>query len=305
MTDRINSSSDVELQAARDAHAEAERKYRLLAEHSTDVIVLLRNGIVEWISPAVTEQLGWQRADWQGRPIHDFFHPEDLGVYEPLHDAAERGERVSYRVRMQTADGGSLWVEVRTAPYISSAGTQDGLVKSLRVIEREVSLVESLERRVRANHLLGLVHSHGPAGGEDRRKPGTLSAVLFCHVDDYAGQLAALGRTGTEHLMAGLVDRIADRQRSADLVTRCGDDQVLVLLEQVHELRDALNDAEDLRFAAEQPVEVDGHPVHATLSIGVTLTRSGESVEDLLARADEAMVRAMRIGRNQVVSVME
>jgi len=50
----------------------------------------------------------------------------------------------------------------------------------------------------------------------------------------------------------------------------------------------------------------NGHqPVQATLSIGVTLARPGESVDGLIARADQAMYQAKQGGRNQVIPIQD
>ena len=59
--------------------AESERKYRLLAENSTDVIFLSdRSLVVRWVSPSVHDLLGWKSADVEGRGANDFLHPDDV-----------------------------------------------------------------------------------------------------------------------------------------------------------------------------------------------------------------------------------
>ena len=296
-----------ELNTLLEAQAEAERRYRLLAEHSGDIIVLLRNDVIEWVSPALTDQLGWDRDDWVGRHIHDFFHPDDLDTHAAVHDRAERGEHVTFRVRMQTRAPGTLWVEVHSAPFADADGRQEGMVQSLRVIEREVTAVETLERRVRATHLQAvMLKAWGPEGAHaERRNPGLQTAVLLGGFDQFDDLAARPGRLAAEEAMQAVTDRITARLRAEDAFTPCGDDQVVVLLQDVHDLRDALNLAEDLRFAVNEPLVIGGADVPISLTIGVTLTQRGESIDDLISRADGAMLRARRTGHNQVVSIME
>lgn len=66
-----------ERQRSIDAVAASEEQYRLLAENSTDVVIRIRDGIVLWTSPSVTEALGWTQQEVQGHPVSEFVHPED------------------------------------------------------------------------------------------------------------------------------------------------------------------------------------------------------------------------------------
>jgi len=60
--------------------------------------------------------------------------------------------------------------------------------------------------------------------------------------------------------------------------------------------------ADKIRRAAAEPVNTDGLILTATLSIGVTLAVPGESVDDTIARADEAMYQAKQAGGDRVSS---
>jgi PleD family two-component response regulator len=52
---------------------------------------------------------------------------------------------------------------------------------------------------------------------------------------------------------------------------------------------------------AETILQAASEPVQATPSIGVTLARPGESVDGLIAWADQAMVQAKQGGRNLLI----
>ena len=81
-------------------------------------------------------------------------------------------------------------------------------------------------------------------------------------------------------------------------MARLGGDELLVALPGMEALEQAVAIAETIRQAASEPVQ-------ATLSIGVTLARPGESVDGLIARADQAMVQAKQGGRNQVIPIQD
>ncbi len=61
-----------------------------------------------------------------------------------------------------------------------------------------------------------------------------------------------------------------------------------------------------IRKAVEaEPLEIDGRQVPLTVSVGVSarLDEGPESIEGLLARADEALSLAKQRGRNRVVAL--
>ena len=64
---------------------------------------------------------------------------------------------------------------------------------------------------------------------------------------------------------------------------------------------DAGRVAERLRASLTKPFRIAGQPMKVTASVGVA-TLDGQSVDDLLTRADQAMYKAKRLGRNRVAS---
>ena len=63
--------------------------------------------------------------------------------------------------------------------------------------------------------------------------------------------------------------------------------------------------AETIRQAAAEQLISKGMPAQATLSIGVNLARPGESMDGLIAQADQEMVHAKQGGRNQVIPIQD
>ena len=78
---------------------------------------------------------------------------------------------------------------------------------------------------------------------------------------------------------------------------------LLVVLDGVHDLEDAVQIAENLRALVVLPVDLPSGMVSTTMSIGVTLSSDGESLDDVVARADAAMYRAKNSGRDQVFAI--
>jgi diguanylate cyclase (GGDEF)-like protein len=103
---------------------------------------------------------------------------------------------------------------------------------------------------------------------------------------------------GDESLVA-LVDAARAAVRSEDLVARVGGEEFAVLLPDMTEAAAAAT-AERVRHAV-QAAAPQGHDgLELTVSVGVATAREGDTVERLLARADEAMYRVKRAGGNAV-----
>ena len=62
----------------------SEQKFRLLAENSEDIIsVHAADGTIWYLSPSVTNVLGYELDDVMGRRILDFVHPDDQYKFFP------------------------------------------------------------------------------------------------------------------------------------------------------------------------------------------------------------------------------
>jgi two-component system cell cycle response regulator len=124
-----------------------------------------------------------------------------------------------------------------------------------------------------------------------------LDVDFFKKINDTAGHLA--GDTVLRQLGALLEGEM----RKVDLVARYGGEEFVVILPQTS-VEGGVTFAERLRerIAAQEFLVSDDRMVHLTVSIGIATFPSHrvESMEDLFARADEALYRAKSGGRNQV-----
>jgi diguanylate cyclase (GGDEF)-like protein len=137
-----------------------------------------------------------------------------------------------------------------------------------------------------------------------------LSALLL-DLDHFKSINDEHGHAVGDQVLRTLGDLMLDAVRKADIVTRYGGEEILVLAPHTS-LSEGCLLAERLRSGVAAKTLVpgretkDGQPVHATLSIGVAAL--GAEVRDgpaLLKAADEALYRAKREGRNRVVAAGE
>ncbi len=303
---RTGSWRDVsDLVEAQQRLLDSEQRYRLLAEHSSDVILLERDGIVDWASPSLTPALGWAPDEWIGRRLEHFTHPGDIGIMQSGRTAVSQGETRVVTVRARQKHGGHHWIEVHAGPVMDGDGRVDGVLASFRVVDTEVMARQQLDLQARFDALTGLMNRKeifellNSVSGH-RHRQGQETAVLFCDVDEFKHINDTLGHAVGDEVLRTLAERIRSALRREDAAARVGGDELLIVLTGIHSLEGAAAVAEKIRQAAAAPIALVEGPVQVTLSIGLTLMAAGESVDQAIARADEAMYDAKRGGRNRV-----
>ena len=288
--------------------AESEERFRLLAQNSSDVVVQERGGVITWVSPALTQVLGWPIEEWTGRGFEDFVHPDDVAPVRALRSEIEGGATRVVRMRIRARLGAHHWIELHAGPFTNGRGERDGLVGSFRIIDAEVAAQASLERQARFDDLTGalkrdhaLARLHDIAGNP--RTPGKATGVLFVDLDNFKSINDAWGHVAGDAVLKAVSDRTRASIRAADIMARMGGDEFLVVLEGVHDLADAIAVAEKIRARCAEPVATPEGAIAVTLSIGVTLIHPIETGDAIVARADRAMYVAKKEGRNRVIPI--
>jgi diguanylate cyclase (GGDEF)-like protein len=128
-----------------------------------------------------------------------------------------------------------------------------------------------------------------------------LVAVLMCDIDHFKSINDRFGHFIGDQVIKLFADTATASLRSTDLVGRFGGEEFAAILPN-SDLEDAIQVAERVRAAFETAAtKIGGHPVRATVSIGVAVAgEEAPSIEALLTRADGALYQAKRNGRNRV-----
>jgi len=112
----ISSTQDISARKnAEIALQESEHQYRLLADNVIDVIVQVdANVAVKYISPSVEPMLGYPIADWIGKSVLSWVHPDDQArLISDAQSIVLRGggtQRAEYRMRHKV--GYYVWIEM-------------------------------------------------------------------------------------------------------------------------------------------------------------------------------------------------
>lgn len=288
--------------------AEAEKRYRILADNAVDVIVHLRGTTVEWVSPSVKPALGYRMNEWIGSEFSSQIHPADLPDVAAALRQLTDDSPVTQRLRVRAADGDYRWVDAHAKLYVDADGKNDEVIAALRIVDDRVKVEQQLEQLARFDTLTGLANRGEALGRLEKALEhppafGVHLGILFCDVDRFKNINDTWGHGFGDTVLSTLAARIRDCVRPGDTVGRTGGDEILVVLPGLTSIDQLIEISETIRVRAAEPIADHGQTIRATLSIGATLALPGETVSSVLARADAAMYQAKAGDRNTVVTV--
>ena len=142
------------IKLADEAMRESEARYRLLADHSSDIILQFdRQGIVQYASPAC-RQLGYEPEEMIGMRGSDLIHPDERDSLAGRAKAALNAEPGvdlgSREFRAATKDGRWLWLETKASIVQDENGAPWKIVTHLRDITQRKAMDGELRAALEA-----------------------------------------------------------------------------------------------------------------------------------------------------------
>ena len=153
---------------------------------------------------------------------------------------------------------------------------------SLTGLGNRAMFVEEVERRLA-----------GP------RDPAAPPCVVFLDLDDFKVVNDTFGHPSGDELLIDVAERIGAELRDGDLLARFGGDEFAVLPAEGASVEDAMALTQRIIVALELPFPVAGTDVIVGCSVGISVARGGELVDELLRDADVAMYRAKADGKRR------
>jgi diguanylate cyclase (GGDEF)-like protein len=128
-------------------------------------------------------------------------------------------------------------------------------------------------------------------------RAGTPLTLLMIDIDHFKHVNDRHGHQAGDRTLRAVAQTLASALRPQDLVARYGGEEFAALLPDVP-VQDAQTIAERLRSGVERASL--RWPIPVTVSIGAAALEPADALEQLVARADRALYRAKRAGRNRV-----
>ncbi|WP_443749231.1 PAS domain S-box protein [Asticcacaulis solisilvae] len=137
ITDAVQNQADL---------AASESRYRLLADHSNDIITIFDvTGTISYISPAITKVLGYAPEEMVGKHVNEIVHPDDFASVQAAYRTYVLGgvwddaPRIRYRALHK--GGHYIWAEANPTVILGD----DGRVASIQDVVRDISRQKATE----------------------------------------------------------------------------------------------------------------------------------------------------------------
>ena len=294
------------------AAKEAEKALRLAASvvantHEGVMVCDAAQRIIE-VNPAFTRITGYSAAEVLGR--------------KPSLLSSGRRSREQYPAMWQALNQhghwqGEFWNRHKDGSLYAAASTINALRDADGQVTHYVSVFSDITERKHQQEQLERLAHFDPLTGlpnrallADRLQQGLARAqrarqglaVCFMDLDGFKAVNDAHGHDAGDDLLAEVARRLQGSIRAGDTAARLGGDEFVLLLGGLHHPRECEDTARRVLHAVALPIEVEGHTVHVSASMGISVfPRDGSDAEQLLRQADQAMYQAKQRGRNRYV----
>lgn len=291
-------------------------RYRLLADNCADIVILLdRQGRLQYVSHSVNRSLGYAESELIGRSCLDVVHDDDKEkVVSASAGLTDPSVSRSVVFRTKCRDGTLVWLEANFK--LTQESPVDGgreIVGVLRDVTKRKELEDELSE---ANSQLSrLATTDGLTRLANRRHfdifvreahaEHAVLSVLLIDIDHFKGFNDALGHQAGDSCLQRIA-RVIDSSTAgtSGLSARYGGEEFAIVLPGVSE-EQALVVANALRLMVRQlgiqhPRASRGY---VTVSIGVA-AKSATTIDEvaLIRDADIALYNAKEVGRNCTVA---
>jgi diguanylate cyclase (GGDEF)-like protein/PAS domain S-box-containing protein len=131
------------------------------------------------------------------------------------------------------------------------------------------------------------------------RRSDSKVALMLLDIDRFKNINDSLGHDSGDIFLKAIAMRLNEGVRDMDTVARLGGDEFVVVLEGIHDMDDVVFVANKLLATLSRPIEISGHNISTTVSIGVSIfPDDGGDTDELLKNADIAMYKAKEAGKN-------
>ncbi|AOT07747.1 two-component system response regulator [Pseudoalteromonas luteoviolacea] len=123
--------------------------------------------------------------------------------------------------------------------------------------------------------------------------------VMLLDIDNFKMINDNLGHSAGDAVLKEFASRLNSNFRESPLFARLGGDEFAFVFSGIRSSNSALTIADRLLTTFEEPFHFEDHQIYSTASIGITLSASKTTSEDMLKQADIAMYKAKKEKRNK------
>ena len=290
-------------------YVEQNRKLEQAAsvfENTEEAIIISdQAGLVSSINSAFTNMYGYTIDDVLGKSLnilHSGF--QDKYFYEEMWDKINKNGLWRGKFINKSKNGETIPVWTTIKKIVDHKGkviNYTAIQTDLREIEESQAKADYLAYHDALTGLYNRVSfeeylSHALAIAKRNEH---LLSIFFIDLDRFKVINDTLGHDIGDQVLITVASRLKTVLRESDFISRWGGDEFVVILENVLSASDTAVIATNLISALKEPMEINGHHLITTASIGISLyPENGTDANTLIKHADSAMYQAKDSGKN-------
>ena len=177
--------------------------------------------------------------------------------------------------------------------------------ETVRLIGAGIDAEQTIRQLSLRDPLTGLanrrfMHEHEKHLIAGAKRSGKQMAVLAIDLDDFKAVNDRFGHAAGDEVIVTSAERMKQLLRESDVIARFGGDEFVIVLGQVDDTEAAREVARRVVESLSQPISLAGGgtaQIGASVGIAMCCT-DGETLDDLLKKADAALYAAKRDGKH-------
>jgi len=292
--------------------------YKDLIDHLFDGVYFVdRERVITYWNQGAERITGYEAQTVVGRSCRDNIlnHVNAQGVllckdHCPMAACMQDGEVREAHVFLHHADGHRVPILIRAAPIRDAQGKITGAVETFSpdvagYAERKE--LHELRQSLLADPLTGIGNRQFLEGrltavlAEYKQRTETHAGLLFMDIDHFKQVNDTHGHDIGDQILKMVAATLQNNIRKSDLVGRWGGEEFLAILYDMPSLDAVQMIAENLRMLIQYSrLDINNKHISVTMSIGGTLLKPKDSLDDFIRRADQLMYQSKQAGRNQL-----
>ncbi|MCW5876792.1 MAG: sensor domain-containing diguanylate cyclase [Anaerolineales bacterium] len=296
----------------------SEMRYLGILQDQFDLICRFKpDGKLIFANDSYLRFFGLQRKDFEHLSVWDYLQPEHHELLRKRM-ASLTPERpvITTHILTRRMDGARVWVDWTERAFFNEAGELQEIQTVGRDVNEQMRLRKQLEENLArtenlamTDELTGLLNrraimEHAEAEWQRAEREGSALSLVLLDVDHLKAINDTYGHLVGDQALSHIAEVMRGGMRRYDWAGRWGGDEFLLILPGA-ENSVAVQVAERLRVRLSAPSLLGGQGLEMRASLGVAskAPRAEDSLEHLLARADEALYEAKQAGRDRVASI--
>ena len=224
----------------------------------------------------------------------------------PIDGTLEDGQHRDAQVYLHHKDGHRVPVWIRAAPLRDTAGNIIGGAEMFTDLSAGNAMTERIHELERLSFLDNLtqlanrrfVEMELESRISELQRYGVAFGVIFMDIDHFKRVNDTYGHAVGDRVLKTVARTFINTARSSDLMGRWGGEEFIGILRRV-DLDGMRRAAERVRSLVENShIRENGQRLQVTVSIGGTLSRTADTSQTIVNRADDLLYRSKNNGRN-------